>query len=167
MRLKLGYIVLLLFLIGCSQTDTTVMTNAESLKVLDEDKSWKISSMFKADDYMLLGEKGKIGFIYNDQEVVRFYPGKKQKYMWHFWADTPQGTQALFGKKVKIVGVSKQTGEIVNVFEGSIGIPNTNIKDNDKAGKMPSTMTLPSKGIWRLEAYVDEKLFGNVVVEVH
>ncbi|MEC0229920.1 hypothetical protein [Paenibacillus alba] len=63
--------------------------------------------------------------------------------------------------------MSKKTGEKVNVFEGSIGIPNTAIKDNDKVGRMPSMMTLPSKGLWRLEAYVEEKLFGSVVVEVH
>lgn len=164
MRLGLGYIVLLIFLIGCSKTDTNVMVK-ESPNVLDE--SWQVSSMFKNDDYMLIGEQGKIGFIYDDKEVVRFYPGKKQKYMWHFWAETPQETQKLFGKKVKIIGISKQTGEKVNVFESGIGIPNTAIKDNDKVGRMPSMMSLPSKGLWRLEAYVDEKLFGSVVVEVH
>ncbi|NQX66122.1 hypothetical protein HQN90_08290 [Paenibacillus alba] len=164
MRMRLGYIVLLLFLTGCTKTDTDVIIK-ESSTVLDE--SWKVSSMFKNDNFILLGEQGKIGFIYDDNEVVRFYPGKKQKYMWHFWAETPQETQNLFGKKVKIIGVSKKTGEKVNVFEGSIGIPNTAIKDNDKVGRMPSMMILPSKGLWRLEAYVEEKLFGSVVVEVH
>lgn len=164
MRLRLGFIVLLIFLIGCSTTDTNVMFK-ESPNVSDE--SWQVSSMFKNDDSILLGEQGKIGFIYDDKEVVRFYPGKKQKYMWYFWAETPQETQKLFGKKVKIFGVSKKSGEKVNVFEGSIGIPNTAIKDNDKVGRMPSMMTLPSKGLWRLDAYVDEKLFGSVVVEVH
>ncbi|GFZ80347.1 hypothetical protein GCM10008018_27460 [Paenibacillus marchantiophytorum] len=137
----------------------------ESPNVLDD--SWQVSSMFKNGDFILLGEQGKIGFIYNDTQVVRFYPGKKQKYMWHFWAEKPQETQKLFGQKVKIIGVSKNNGEKVNVFEGSIGIPNTAIKDNDKVGRMPSLMTLPSKGLWRLEAHVDEKLFGSVVVEVH
>ncbi|WP_144028245.1 DUF4871 domain-containing protein [Paenibacillus ferrarius] len=164
MVLRLGYLVLLIFLIGCSKTDSNVVIK-ESPNVLDE--NWKVSSMFKTDDYMLIGEQRKIGFIYNDSEVVRLYPGKKQKYMWHFWADTPEETQKLFGEKVKIIGVSKQTGEKVTVFEGGIGIPNTAIKDNEKVGKMPTTMSLPSKGLWRLEAYIDEKLFGSVVVEVH
>ncbi|GIP38186.1 hypothetical protein J31TS4_14660 [Paenibacillus sp. J31TS4] len=156
MRFVLILMVLLLTLTGCV-SEQPVLENHE----------WKVSPLFKSDSYTMIGEEGKIGFIYDDGEVVRFYPNKEQKYMWHFWAQTPQETQKLFGKKVKIIGVSKQTGEKVNVIEGGIGIPNTAIKDNDKVGRMPSTMSLPSKGLWRLEAYVDEKLFGSVVVEVH
>ncbi|KRF02265.1 hypothetical protein ASG89_24755 [Paenibacillus sp. Soil766] len=164
MRLRLVYIIVLILLIGCSKTESNVVIN-ESPNVRNE--SWQVSSIFKYDDYMMIGEQGKIGFIYDDKDVTRFYPGKKQKYMWHFWAETPEETRNLFGKRVKIIGVSKQTGQKADVFDGGIGIPNTAIEDNDKVGRMPSMMSLPSKGLWRLEAFVDEKLFGSVVVEVH
>lgn len=119
---------------------------------------WKVSPTFESGSYTMIGEEGKIGFIYDDGEVVRFYPNKKQKYMWHIW-----GKPEEINGTLTVVGTSKETGETVNVIKArSIGGPN-----NGADGHSPSLMTLPSTGLWRLDAYIGEKLFGSIIVEVH
>ncbi|WP_257009368.1 hypothetical protein [Bacillus sp. 7884-1] len=35
----------------------------------------------------MIGEKERLGFIYDHSEVLIFYPNKTQKYMWHFWGE--------------------------------------------------------------------------------
>ncbi|RED55087.1 DUF4871 domain-containing protein [Cohnella lupini] len=148
MRLLLSVILIMLSLSGCAK-DKPVLEN----------KDWKASSLFKSGSYTLIGEEGKIGFIYDDGEVSRFYPNKKQKYMWHFWGK-PEELKGSF----VVIGTSMKTGESILVFNalGGIGQPN-----NGADGHKPSSMSLPSPGLWRLDAYVGEKLFGSIVVEVH
>lgn len=160
MRFLMSILFVFLFLIGC-----------EAEKPNPVDKEWKVSPMFKSGAYTMIGQENRLGFIYDDNEVTRFYPGKMQKYMWHFWGNTPEETKQLFGQKLKIIGVSEETGEKINVFEGGTGVPNPNVQppipDNDKVARAPSLMSLPSKGLWRLDAFIDDKLYGSVVVQVH
>ncbi|MCM3718054.1 hypothetical protein [Fictibacillus phosphorivorans] len=68
-------------------------------------EEWKESSLFKSGGYTMIGEKDKIGFIYDNTEVVKFYPSKVQKYMWHLW-----GSKDLEGKPFKVVATSQETG---------------------------------------------------------
>jgi hypothetical protein len=78
--------------------------------------------------------------------------------MWHFW-----GTPAELQGSLKITGTSKETGETITVFEAdATGQPN-----NGADAHNPSMMSLPSPGLWQLEVFIGEKLFGSVVVEVH
>jgi hypothetical protein len=41
--------------------------------------NWKESALFESGGYSMIGDKGQIGFIYDDEEVTRFYPNKEQK----------------------------------------------------------------------------------------
>ncbi|WP_231603487.1 hypothetical protein [Bacillus sp. FJAT-27231] len=70
----------------------------------------------------------------------------------------------MLTKPFKVVGVSKETDEEVTVFEfpsNHVLAPNSGADHH-----IPSMMTLPSEGLWKLEAYFGEKLFGNVIVNV-
>lgn len=151
--------------------------NKSSLKVETNAKEWEVSPTFNIPvtfgdgtkgEYILIGKEGKFGFLTGGQPIIT---GKSNKYMWFFWGSTLEETQQLFGKKMEIRGVSKQTGEEISVYKGGIGIPNPNveppIQDNDKVAKGVTMMSLPSTGLWRLDAYIEEKLFGSVVAQVH
>jgi hypothetical protein len=84
--------------------------------------------------------------------------GFTRKYMWHFWGN-PEELQG----SLKVMGTRKETGEKITVIAASsIGGPN-----NGADGCVPSNMALPSPGLWRLDAYIGQKLFGSIIVEVH
>ncbi|MGG0670807.1 hypothetical protein ABE073_20020, partial [Lederbergia citrisecunda] len=36
--------------------------------------NWNESPLFKSGSYTMIGEEGRLGFIYDDSVVVRFYP---------------------------------------------------------------------------------------------
>jgi hypothetical protein len=134
-----------------SENDSTNETEEKS-----DGNEAKVSPMFEAGSYTMIGEKGRIGFIFDGSEVTRFKPNREQKYMWHFWGEPEE----LEGK-LKVIGTSANTGEEVTVFEAAgLGGPN-----NGADAHTPSSMSLPSIGIWELNAYVGGKLFGTVVVE--
>lgn len=147
--------------------------NKSSLIIGTISKEWELSPEYNIPvtfgdgtkgENILIGKERKLGFLTGGQPIIA---GKPNKYMWHFWGSTLEETQQLFGKKMEIRGVGKQTGEEISVFKGGIGIPNINIPNNDKVAKGVSTMSLPYAGLWQLDAYIGEKLFGSVVVQVH
>nr|WP_269846587.1 DUF4871 domain-containing protein [Paenibacillus roseus] len=133
---------------------------------------WEVSPLFVSGPYTMIGKEGRLGFIYSDNELSRFYPGKQQKYMWHFWGSDPQKSQAKLGKEVKVIAVSKTTGKEMELMKtkvmqsGSYYVQ-SEIWDNEPAFRVPSMMSLPSPGLWRLDVYIDDKLFDSVVVRVH
>lgn len=148
-----------LTLVGC----TKVSNNNEETVNNHQDKrnraqNWNESSFFKAGNYTLIGEKGRLGFIYDDNDVLRFYPNKTQKYMWHFW-----GKDKEFEGKLKVVATHENDGEQITVLEGvDLGGPN-----NGADRHIPSNMSLPKSGMWKLDAYIGETLFGTVFIKVH
>ncbi len=78
--------------------------------------SWKESTLFESGSYTMIGEKDKIGFIYDDSEVTRFFPNKEQKYMWHLW-----GSEDLPGKPFKVIATSQKTDEEVSLVDSVVG----------------------------------------------
>ncbi|MEH7484802.1 DUF4871 domain-containing protein [Neobacillus drentensis] len=146
-----------LFLIGCSNTK---QTSKEEKEVKWEESARFVRETIVTDDgqkddiVFRIGDNGKLGF----GEYGPFIPGESQKYMWHFWGD-----EKTLTKPFKVIGISKETGEKITVFQ----IQAQNLAPNNGADHhLPSSMMLPSGGLWRLEAYFGDKLFGNVVVNV-
>ncbi|OCA91498.1 hypothetical protein A8F94_00915 [Bacillus sp. FJAT-27225] len=148
-------LILCLSLIGCSNTKQTIKeenwvesaTLVREVVVTDDGQ--------KGDFVFRIGNNGKLGF----GEYGPFIAGQSQKYMWHFWGD-----EKVLKKPFKVIGVNKETGEEITVFQlpGSNSLaPNTGADHH-----IPSSIMLPSPGLWRLEAYFGDKLFGNVVVNV-
>jgi hypothetical protein len=155
--------MLLLIISGCQEKeekmkeDDSVPSNSEQKKSSDV-QNWKESPLFKSGNYTLIGEEGRLGFIYDDSEVSRFYPDKVQMYMWHFWGDDEEFDGAL-----KVIATHENGEEQITVLEGyTLGGPN-----NGADRHAPFNISLPKSGMWKLDAYIGDKLFGSVYVEVH
>ncbi|MFE4523712.1 hypothetical protein ACFRCQ_16625 [Cytobacillus firmus] len=148
-------IIVILTTVGCTNKNKeTITTNVENNNLAQK---WNQSPLFKSGNYTMIGEKGRLGFIYDDSEVVRFYPNKTQKYMWHFWGEDQE-----FNGKLKVVAIHENNEEQITVVEGGLG------GDNNGADRhAPSNMSLPKSGMWKLDAYIGDKLFGSVYVKVH
>ncbi|MEY2196994.1 hypothetical protein AB7942_30495 [Neobacillus sp. BF23-41] len=145
--------------VGCTKVtndiDETVNKNQHKR---NRALNWNESSLFKAGNYTLIGEKGRLGFIYDDSEVLRFYPNKTQKYMWHFWGEDKE-----FEGKLKVVATHENDSEQITVLEGvDLSGPN-----NGADRHTPSNMSLPKSGMWKLDAYIGDTLFGTVFIKVH
>lgn len=118
----------------------------------EAETAWKESDTLQVGIYTMRGEVNHIGFIDNV-----FKAGNQQKYMWHFWADE----QDLRGP-FKVTAVKESDNNEITIFEApSLGGPN-----NGANAHAPSSMSLPEEGIWRLDAYINDILFGSVFVKV-
>lgn len=114
--------------------------------------SWEPSGTFAAENYEMTGVEGKVGFI-----NPGFIAGHTNKYMWHFW-----GSDEALGGRFEVLAVKQGSHEIIPVFEAdSMGGAN-----NGATRHMPSGMSLPEPGLWRLLPYVDGKLIESIVVDV-
>lgn len=145
-------VFLVLIIAGCN--------DEEPIKEEVIQHKWNESPLFKSGSYTMIGEEGRLGFIYDDSEVVRFYPNKTQKYMWHFWGNEDE----LIGD-FEVLGTHEDSDEeiiIVSKRGNSFLSPN-----NGADQHFPTNMTLPKSGMWKLDAYIGEKIFGSVYVKVH
>lgn len=148
--------IILLLISGCNWVDeekAIALTKTEKLE-----ERWKQSSLFESGGYTMIGEEGRLGFIYDDSKVLRFYPNKTQKYMWHFW-----GVDQELDGRLKVIATNQDDGEQVILTEtvrltGPI---------NGADGSHHTLMSLPKIGMWKMNAYIENKLFGTIYVEVH
>lgn len=144
-------IILSLVIVGCN--DEEAIEKKE--KVIQH--HWNESPLFESGGYTMIGEEGRLGFIYDDSEVVKFYPDKVQKYMWYFWGEE----QELDGE-LKVVAIHENDNEEIYVTGGTLSSAN-----NGADKHIPSHMSLPKSGMWKLDAYIGDRLFGSVYVKVH
>jgi len=145
-------VILSLVIAGCN--------DEEQIKEEVIQHNWNESSLFESDGVPMIGEEGRLGFLYEDIEGLRFYPNKTQKYMWHFWGNEDE----LIGD-FKVLGTHENSNEEIIVVpkkEMSILSPNNGANQHS-----PTNMTLPKSGMWKLDAYIGDKIFGSVYVKVH
>jgi hypothetical protein len=110
----------------------------------------------KTGDFVFhIGDNGKLGIA----EYGPFIEGETQKYMWYFWGD-----QETLTKPVKIIGISKETGKKITILQSEVSNMLSPLSGADHS--MPSLIMLPNSGLWKLEVYFGEELFGNIVVNV-
>nr|WP_145163905.1 hypothetical protein [Paenibacillus terrae] len=65
----------------------------------------------------------------------------------------------------KVDAINIKSGEKINPF--IFDIPTSLFGPNNGAdAHLPFSMKLPKPGIWQLSAFIDEKLFGSINVEV-
>ena len=148
-------IIISITTVGCSN----VANKNDEIKSETEHQvnKWKESPLFEYGGYTMIGEEGRLGFIYDDSENLRFYPNKTQKYMWHFWGDDEE-----FNGNLKVIATYEKEDEKITVVEGGLGGAH-----NGADRHAPSNMSLPKSGMWKLDAYIGDKLFGTVFVKVH
>jgi hypothetical protein len=116
------------------------------------DGGWELSPSFVSGSYSMTGIQGKLGFI-----DPGFIAGKGNKYMWHFWGTNEELTGGL-----QIYAVRESTNDLLTVFESKVS-PG---KHNGADAVLPSGMTLPHAGKWKLIVMINKQWFGNVVVQV-
>ncbi|MYL64479.1 hypothetical protein GLW07_14065 [Bacillus hwajinpoensis] len=142
--------LLLVILVGCSDNE-----EAGAKQVVHKDPDLKVSDTFTSGSYKMIGDEGRLGFIYDEATILK--AGKPNKYMWHFW-----GAEEELDGRFKVIGTNQDTKEEVVVFE----MDELAGAHNGADAHTPSSMQLPSRGTWELDAYVGGDLFGTVVVEV-
>lgn len=121
-------------------------------------EEWEESSIFESGNYKMIGVEDKIGFIYDDTEVTRFYPDKENKYMWHLW-----GNQEKLKGNLKVTATHNKSNEEITIIEN---LP-LGGAHNGADAHTNSMMSLPKSGMWKLDAYVDDQLHGSVFVKVY
>lgn len=116
------------------------------------DSSWEPSPVFTSGNFEMTGVENRLGFIHPG-----FQAGQSNKYMWHFW-----GRDEELNGELKITAVKQNSFEIIDVFESKLSPGKLNGAD----AALPSSMSLPTSGLWRLMASIDGQLYGSVIVEV-
>jgi hypothetical protein len=131
----------------------------------------KPSPFFRSGTYDLQGVQGKIGLLGG------FKAGNANKYMWHFWGTKDE----LFRDKTfRVVGLHYESGykstalrrDGSSIKDQYVAIPVEDIQGglggsiNGADAHMVCTMELPKPGLWRLDVYIGEHLFGSINVDV-
>ncbi|KAF9132517.1 hypothetical protein BGX30_012638 [Mortierella sp. GBA39] len=112
--------------------------------------------------YGLKGSRDRFAIV---DGLVQANSSNKQ--LLHFWGDTPEETGRLLDKEVKVIGTSRETGEQVTAFEGKTQIQNDDpVKEPREYVESVGYLNLPAKGLWKLDAYIDGKASGSIVIEV-
>ncbi|MEK4760782.1 DUF4871 domain-containing protein [Viridibacillus sp. FSL E2-0187] len=168
MRNKLIMLISLLFLmtlVGCNNVDkneTREVSSTFSIPVTFGDGA--------KGEYLLIGEEGKVGLLVGSGktgEVIeeKIIANKSNKYMWYFW-----GEKDSISGDFKVVGTDEEGKEHPVLLSGKDKVwqySNASISPNDGADShIPSYMVFPTSGLWKLEVYFNEKLFGELVINV-
>jgi len=163
--IKLISLLFLVTLVGCNimdKNETPEASTTFSLPVTFNDGT--------KGEYLLIGEEGKVGFLVGSGkkgEAVeeKIIANKESKYMWHFWGDKDR-----ISGDFKVVGTDKEGKEHPVLVSGSDTVwqyANNSISPNNGADShIPSNMLFPTSGLWKLDIYFNEKLFGKLVVNV-
>jgi hypothetical protein len=149
LRILTGFMLLVLILAGCSNEETTIskgwsVTPTLELKTKNE-KGEEITAKW-------IGETGRVAINNNP-----FIKGKAQKYMWLLWGNQND----LVGKSFKVIATSEKGEEKTVLSELSLGGSNWGAQASH-----PSMITLPTLGLWKLDAFVENKLHGTIIVKV-
>ncbi|MGK7377336.1 DUF4871 domain-containing protein [Planococcus sp. 1R117A] len=152
-------IIGLIVLTGCAgSSDKNSKIEAEEMIKVE---NWKESPLFESNNFSMIGQEGRAGFIYENSEVDRFYTNRINKYMWHFW-----GSEEELSGAFQVIGTHEKRKEPIVVVperEGQSSLSPNNGADHH----IPSNMALPKKGLWKLDVVIDDKIIGTVFVEVH
>lgn len=118
---------------------------------------WEVSPTFPLFSMTMRGEEGDLAIV-----DAPFQAKQQQRYSWFFWKEP----QSLFGKPFQVNGINWKSGKSYLLYEGAIGVPNRNMGSMSRAARAVSMFSLPTKGLWKLEAVIDGKPVGSVIVEV-
>jgi hypothetical protein len=138
----------------------TLMTGCLNKEVSGTSQDWKETGTLELTTKNDKGEEIKARWIGQEGRLAMsnnpFVAGEKQKYMWLLWGNKNE----LVGKAFKVTATS-QTGEEITVVESVLG--GTNL---GATAASPSSNVLQKKGLWKLNAYVVDKLHGTLIIKV-
>ena len=147
---------------GCS-TDQANVNETKANENAGE-ATWQVSPKFqiplenREGSYTVRGIKGRIAFLDNHAKYESsLSAGIKNKNMWYFWGEEDE----LKGS-FKVLATSKKTGEEMPIIDNGM-TTSSNLADREYL----SFMEFPHDGLWRLDAYMDDNLLGQIVVNVN
>jgi ABC-type glycerol-3-phosphate transport system substrate-binding protein len=121
------------------------------------ENAWEESPTFTADGETMQGVENRLAF--STASITPVKAGDTNKYMWHFWSKDDD----YFGK-FEVVAVHEKNGKTVHVY----GSPNSDTAQplHGAQHHLPSLMTLPDAGMWRIDVMFDTVLFDSVYIHV-
>lgn len=115
---------------------------------------WKVSPTFQSEGQTMRGAEGHLALLEKP-----FKAGEKEEFAWHFW-----GSTAELAGKLTVIAVHQETGHTLTLIDRLFMVP---VKPQNGAGNSAQTvLSLPTAGLWRLDAYINGQMFGNVIIEV-
>lgn len=153
------FLSLIVMLVGCSEGKKT-----------DAEENWDVTSTFtvKSEDHetVLRGVDGEVAFL----NTMEFIVGQQGKTRWFFWGEE---LKEINEGNFKLIGIHKGTGEEQTLVDSNNWeIVNPEYKDVETKSilgaqsSQHTVFSIPSPGLWRLNAYIGEKFYGSIVVEV-
>lgn len=134
---------------GCSNDESVISKEWKETGTVELTTTNDEGKQIKAD---WLGDEGRIAI-----SNTPFVAGQTQKYMWLLWGNKDE----IVNKPLKVIATS-ETGEELTVVERILGGENWGA-----TAASPSGFSLPTKGLWKLNAFVGEKLHGTLIVNVN
>ncbi|MFS1518007.1 hypothetical protein V1503_16395 [Bacillus sp. SCS-151] len=157
MKKNILYLFVIGILVGCSERTVT-------------EESWEVSPTFtvKSEEHEreLRGYKGEVAFL----DTMEFTIGQGGKTRWFFWGEE---LKEVNEENFKLIGIHKKTGkEITLINSKGWEVVNQNDTETGLKGVLGAQLSqhtvfsLPTAGLWRLNAFIGDKLYGSIVVEV-
>lgn len=134
----------LVFVIAACKTEETI-----------KEEKWEDDSPFFTNEIgEMFGKEGSIGII-----GLKTITESGQKWMWHFW-----GTEEISYKEWEVKAFKQGEEESINpiTFKDESLTP----LSESINGHARSTVMFPSSGAWKLEVYIDEEYFDEMIVDV-
>lgn len=162
---KLFFIFFICLLAGCSNATDSSQKEQEKTNV-EAVESWSVSESHVIENggqlHRLIGTLDKIAITNSGFEV-----GKEEVHTWYLWN---KDKQKLIGETLKIIGTNQENLRKVEIGEGKIEDLNSDEQQWINEGfvkgiKASMPIKLESKGLWKLDAYVEGKLMGSVIIK--
>ncbi|WP_164985182.1 DUF4871 domain-containing protein [Ammoniphilus sp. CFH 90114] len=115
---------------------------------------WTLSPTFLSDGKSLRGVPEHLAI-----EDKPFFAEERDEYIWYFW-----GSSAELAGKLTAVAVHQETGRTLTLIDRSFMVPVKPLHGADN--HTSSILSLPLAGLWRIDAYINGQMFGNIIIEV-
>ena len=118
----------------------------------NQDDHWRKSPLISVDDVDYHGTDQIFGMtkMNGDPDEPSFQKGLGRLYQLTFFDQT----EKLVGKTYTLTGFHEETGETVELYRDEI------------QGENAAKLSLDKSGFWKIEVFVDEKLYTSFVVDV-
>ncbi len=159
MKKVLLALVFIGILVGCSDTADPVT-----------DEAWEVTPTFTVEgeerEIVFRGFKNEVAFM----DGMDFTKGEEYKTRWFFWGEE---LEEVNKGSFTLVGNHQETGEEVTLVESTAWeLLNPTYKETatktilGAQSSQHTVFSLPTAGLWRLDAYIGDKLYGNIVIDV-
>ncbi len=147
-----------------SKEERVVQESTNEIEKAMAEDNWDLSSTFnysveykngEEGSYEIVGNKDTVGFTGPFPIIAK----DDQKYFWFYF-----GKENIYNKPVEVKAIKKGTKKPVNILSG----PSTFFEDaavSPGSVNMPSNLTFPSEGVWKILVYIDGQLYEKIVVE--